>query len=369
VNKDTISLVVNGLAYDEDWDNIRVTRSLDMLCASFEFTTTQEQPYEMTDWPIKLGNECSVYIGETLAVTGYIEDINISYDRNSHTVQVAGRDKTADLVDCGRGKKPYSVKGITIANTIKKLLEPHGIELIIDSSAAKAANRAPREFTTFDMGDSLAVMILKLVKREGIFPIATPEGALMLTATGTKRASDSIQTGINVLSGGLKQSNKEVYSVYLTKGISRGADNLIVDNFTYDSIFEDKSKLVPRYRPFTNIEFGGDVGTGKSRAEWEAKYRAANSRLYGYTVQGWVQKNGDIWEPNTIVKLQDDVFDIDAEMLINACEYQQTSKGTITSLQLCNPEKYKIKAEIDKIRAMSDPKSTWKIYYEEIKND
>lgn len=354
LNKDSISLVVNGQAYDEAWDNIRVTRSLDMLCASFEFTTTQKQPYEMANWPIKMGNECSVYVGETLAVTGYIEDINISYDKDSHTVQVAGRDKTADLVDCTRGKKDYAVKGISIADIIKRLLAPHDIKLIIDSSVTALANKVPAAFTTFDTGDPLVVLILKLTKREGILPVVTPEGALMLTATGIKRTSDSIQTGINVLSGGLKQSNKEIYSIYLTKGFSRGSDNTKVDAFTYESIFEDKSGLMPRYRPYANIEFGGDRGTGKSRADWEARYRAANARLFGFTVQGWTQRNGEIWEPNTLVKVQDDVFDVDAEMLINACEYQQTSKGTITSMQICSPEKYKVKAQLDKIKTVND---------------
>ena len=354
MSKDYISLIVNGQTYDEAWDNVRVTRSLDMLCASFEFTTTQKQPYEMADWPIKMGNECSVYVGETLAVTGYIEDINISYDKDSHTVQVAGRDKTADLVDCGRGKQPYSVKDITIADIIKKLLEPHGIKLLIDSTAIKQVKQVPAAFTTFDAGEPLATLILRLVKRVGVFPIATPEGELLLTATGIKRASDSIQLGINVLSGGLKQSNKETYSVYLTKGFIQGKDDIKVDMFTYDSIFPlpGQPQLMPRYRPFTNIEFGSNAG---GRAEWEAKYRKANSRLYGYTVQGWTQRNGNIWEPNTLVRVQDEVFDVDAEMLINACEYQQTSKGTITSMQICSPEKYKAKAELDKIKTISDP--------------
>lgn len=354
MSKDTISLFIAGKEFNKDWSQIRVTRSLDTLCGSFEFNATQRSPFNMSEWPIKMGAACSVKVAGKLVITGYIEDININYDKDSHSVQIAGRDKTADLVDCTRAKKEWSFgEGQRVSNIIKKLIEPHGIELVIDTPAENGASKIFQYSVKFDTGAPLIDYILSIVKKFGLFPIATPEGKLLLTTgDATKQAGTMLERGVNILSGGLKQSNKEVYSVYLSVGQLGGKDNISPKNFTYKSIFDGDFGLVTRYRPLANIpDVGGDTKRARDQAYWEAKYRAANARLLGYSVQGWTQSNGDLWEPHSLVFVTDELFnDATRQFLINACEYLQTEKGTITSMQLCSPEKYKSQANLDKFK-------------------
>lgn len=361
MSKDKISLIIAGKEFDKDWNQIRVTRSLDTLCGSFEFNATQRSPFNMSEWPIQMGVECSVKVAGKLVITGYIEDININYDKDSHTVQIAGRDKTADLVDCtrvGSQNDMWSfIEGQKISYIIKKLIEPHNIELVIDKSAEEEAKKSFNKSVKFDEGAPLIDSILQIVKKYNLFPITTPEGKLLLTTgDATKQAGTILERGINILSGGLKQSNKEVYSVYLSVGQSGGKDNISPKNFTYKSIFDGDFGLITRYRPLANIpDVGGDTKRARDYAYWEAKYRAANARLLGYSVQGWTQLNGDLWEPHSLVFVTDELFNnATRQFLINACEYLQTEKGTITSMQLCSPEKYKSQANLDKFKMDMD---------------
>jgi prophage tail gpP-like protein len=357
VSKDWITLQVGGNNFDKDWDNIKVTRSLDQLCSSFEFTTTQEEPFNSADWPIQMGAECKVLVADTLVSTGFIEDINIDYNKDSHTVTVAGRDKTADLVDCSRVMQPMSWGDVTVLSVIKELCRPHKITVLVDSSAASAMSKGIHKAIKVEPGSPIAEHIMKLTKIFEVFPMSTEKGELLLTQTGTILNGDSLQLGENILRGALKQSNKERFSHYFVKGIGTVTDSKIPNDWALNnSGFVDPEIKAIRYRPLASVaQTPVDLYGCNGRAQWEAKYRAANSRLYGYTVQGWVQSDEKtIWKPNTLVQIEDPTFGLKDTMLINAIEYQQTSQGTMTVLQICSPEKYKAFAQLEKIKTVFD---------------
>lgn len=364
---DQITLHIGGREFKKEWDEVRVSKSLNSLCASFEFVTTQDIPFNPINWAIQMGAECSIYVSNDtrsdLVTTGYIEDINIDYDKGSHTVHVAGRDKTADLVDCcvtGTQNQWTNSRALSIIQTIVK---PFNIPVVVDASAVTAMNQVvtPRGAQA---GDPVFELIMKVSKLVGMIPMATIDGKLLITATGTTASADSIQSGVNVLKGSLKQSNKERFSLYFCKGYDYVTDMKLPKNFSW-AFAKATDPLIARYRPISfTMEGQGAFEAGGSRAHWEAAFRAGNSRLYGYTVQGWrqVMAPNDLWALNTTVQLSDDKFgipnsklDLPAIMLINAVEFiQSTSQGSLTSLQLCSPEKYKAQAALDMVKAMSD---------------
>ncbi len=96
---DKIVLKVGGKVYS-GWTEVHVSQSLDQLTGTFSFSITNPYPDIPSGWSIKLGGYCVVEINDQVVISGYIDDMPIDYDATSHTIQISGRDRTADLVDC-----------------------------------------------------------------------------------------------------------------------------------------------------------------------------------------------------------------------------------------------------------------------------
>ena len=363
---DKITLKIGGNEFNKDWTDMRVIRSLDRLCSSFEFTCTQLKPFDRNQWPLKIGSTCEVLIADKPVLVGYIEDVNVDYTKDSHTVTIAGRDKTCDIVDCtrapvdkdGRTLQVHMGRDIRISTMIKKLCEPFGIDVVIDPEAVPLGNTAFPSMTVFDPAAPIIEFVMKGCKTSRLIPMATNDGKLLLTVVGKGQATTKIATGYNVIHGGLKQSNKDVFSIYMTKGYTPGTDFRAPPEYQWTQIFYDKSGLAGRYRPYADLsEVPGDRGTGHNRTYWEAHYRAANSRQYGYSLRGLTQEDGSLWEPNMLVTVLDSVLGIEparSDMLISQVEYTVTNQGSITNLQICSKAKYDTKTGLDSILTIFD---------------
>ena len=62
-----IVLEVNGVKY-EGWTNIKVTRNIETISGSFQFSTTSS---DVSNFPIKAAESCKVYIKDTMVINGY----------------------------------------------------------------------------------------------------------------------------------------------------------------------------------------------------------------------------------------------------------------------------------------------------------
>lgn len=364
-----ITLKIAGKEYADGWDDVQVNTSMDALSISFSFSATQKVPFDMSKWDIQMGSECTVQIGGDLLATGFIEDVDIEYAKDSHTVRVAGRDKLSDLVDCCIAGDVFSWKNARGVDIVRSLVKPYGIIVTVDKSAQSRMNE---RLTPVGVqgGDGVFDTLAKVIKLAGAVGIALPDGGLLITNTGTLRADDMLVSGKNVLTGALKQSNRERFQWYFVKGYDYSIDSVNTRKLAYFSKFEDKG--INRFRATAlTVESYGDFRAGVRRAEWEARFRAGKSRKYGYTVRGWRQSTGKLWDINMLVGVTDPYFGlgragtpagaepIPTELLINSIQFVQSgSQGTMSHLELVSPEKWKAQAQLDKIRALSDGMQT-----------
>lgn len=359
VMSDKIVLKINGVEFNKGWDEARVHTNMDSLSISFEFTATQKRPFVPSEWPIQMGAACTIEIAGQLVTTGYIEEINIDYNKDSHVVQIAGRDKLADVADSASDGSQLAYQNSSGASIIRKLVAPFGISVTIDPSVQKALNTAVSPIG-LQGGDGIFDVVMKLIKISGAVGIALPDGNLLITSAGTLKATDKLVLGSNILRGALKQSDRERFQYYFIKGYDYAVNTTAPKTQSYFNKFQDKG--IKRFRALgLTMETYGDIQSHSSRAKWEAKFRAGKSREYGYSVQGWTQKStGKLWDINMLVAVEDELFGLpspglDGTLLINAIEFvQSNSQGSISSLKLCSPEKWKAQAELDKVKAMSD---------------
>lgn len=82
------------------WQRVSVTRSIEQVANSFDLEVTERWPGQSTSRPIRPGEECTLKLDDETVITGYVDDAEPTFDRQSHGISVRGRDATGDLVDC-----------------------------------------------------------------------------------------------------------------------------------------------------------------------------------------------------------------------------------------------------------------------------
>lgn len=348
-----VYLKLRGSKY-KGWQDVQIEKSLSALCGAFQVRLIDTDPADKTDWSLTMGAECQVYIEDQLLVTGFIEDINIEYTKESHAIVVAGRDKLGDLVDCHRafGQSREWVNQ-SVLSIIRSLCAPFGFSVVVDSSAQGVVNKREEQYG-FNEGDTVYETIRRLCRKHYILPVTYGDGKLVLTRTGNARATDALQTGVNILRGALRRSNRERFSHYYLKGFSLGFDEKTTSDFTHPK-GDARDQLIERYRPFTIVE---DVNTSTGdcnlRAKAEAALRAGSSIMYEFEVPGWLQSDGSLWRLNQLVQITDPILALDDMMLIDQLRFTQGDAGQLTTIQVCTPEKYKAEADLTKAKTGLD---------------
>lgn len=83
------------------------------------------------------------------------------------------------------------------------------------------------------------------------------------------------------------------------------------------------------------------TATCGDRAEFEMRQRAARTDEATYTVQGWRQGDGSLWQPNLQVIVFDPVLGFNnRQMVIAEVTYQQDENGTVTEIRVGPPDAY-----------------------------
>jgi prophage tail gpP-like protein len=365
---DNILLRIAGTDFG-GWKRATVSKSMDVMAGTFQVEVTSESRIETdfgTTYPITMGDQVEVLVDDKLVLKGFVEDINNAYSKNNHSIAIAGRDVTCDLVDCvhykagdndstGNEWESQTVEQIIKAMVGKFDGENTGnVQLEIDDTVSSKVSTEIEIFRA-DEGATVMDVIMKLAVMFGFRPVTYGDGKLTLTQTAQLWSTDALQRGVNVLEGSLLQSNRERYSIYIAKGTGYGNDDKTVADIAHPSdTYEDD--VIRRYRPLVLLsEMEADEGTCGNRAQWEAALRAGRSREYECKVQGWTQSNGDLWQINNLVMVRDETFNLDSDLLIYAVDHSfDTMTGRTTALKLCSPDKYKLQADLEKATTTFD---------------
>lgn len=347
-----IELKVNGVLYG-GWKSLQVDLSMNQFAGAFGFTATDLFPGNLGRWQIKMGDECEVVLNDHTLITGYVDQVNIGYDAVSHNIQISGRDKIADLVDCSFIEPSNEWKNISIESIIKKLCLPYNIDVVIDASVAAEAAKKETEFK-INEGETVADAILRLCENKAMLPLTIGDGKLTLTRAGATRTSDMLVFGENIKTGNLVQNDMDRFSNYIVKAQGSGNDNLSLTDYVQPT-GRLSDNVIHRYRPTVILSDKKiDNAGAKDLARWEARNRAGAGRSLDYIVQGWLQSNGDPWQINRIVEVKDDFLNINKEYLISQLSFSLNEGGSETNIFLVHPDTYELKPQPVEIKGPSD---------------
>ena len=341
-----IALHIKGKKF-EGWTSANVQKSLYQMTGSFSLGVTDIFPNGPKKWSIKMGDECSVSINNQIIITGYIEDIPISYGPEDHSISFGGRDKTGDLIDCSFTETAKEWNSQKIVTIIEALCDPFGIDVVVDDSVETKANeKTAKDQFKINEGETVFDTIFRLCKPKGILPVSYGNGKLILTGTGTQKAADTLRFGENILSGSISQSDKDRFAEYIVKGQGETTSwRTPTEAASPKGVYKDV--IILKSRPWRKIviwpESSSTIGYCKDLAKWECLNRAGKSRSVDYEVQGWTQSNGKVWPLNALVNVKDSFLDIDKKMLIASVGFSiDDTSGTKTRLNLVSPDTFEM---------------------------
>lgn len=329
----TLELLVGGARYS-GWTGMRVTRGMERAAADFSLTLSERWPERREPWRIVPGEACRILIDGETVITGYTDSFEVALDAGSHTVSVAGRSKTADLIDCSADIPGGQFRGFTPAEIAASLAAPFGVEV------RSEIEPEPVGEAQIQQGDTPFEILERLSRLQGFLVGDTPEGHLRLYRIGTDRADEALREGANLLTARIRLDHSQVHSEYRIKGQQPWRPGLGPEDLTAASaavIVEGEA----RYRPLMIVaEAQADPAWCRRRAHWEAQRRAARALGVDVTVQGWRQASGALWRENMMVSVTSPALGLDGELVISEVEYAYSEAGEIAALHLTHPEAF-----------------------------
>lgn len=326
-------LNVAGTQY-AGWTGLRVSLGITQLANSFDFMVTERWAGQDTPRPIRNGQQASVqFEGETI-ITGWIDDVNPSYDAHQHAVNITGRDATGDLADCAAIYQSGSWSNRTIAQIAANLTSPFKVPV-------KELTNVGKPFPNFriEPGETVAQCLDRAARFRGVLFMSDGLGNLLITQPALEKAPASLVLGGNVVSARGTSSWRERFSKYIVKAQMMGTDETFGEAAAGPSA-SAYDTVVTRYRPkLTMAEEQADQAACQIRVNWERTVMAARSKQIIYTVKGW-KANGKRWKPNALVTVTDDFMGINDTRLIVQVDYIQDATGKRTELTVTGKDAY-----------------------------
>lgn len=283
----------------------------------------------------KAGDPCAVIIGSDLVITGYIDRDSNSGSADSHSLMLAGRGKTQDLVDCSaEWPSGQRIQG-TALSISRNLAQAYGITVEL-GNGAQDGPKVPS--WALDYGDTVAAIIQRLARNAGLLAYEDPSGKLILGALGTEKAASGITYGVNVQAWSADNSMNGRFSEIVCCGNSSDSLSDQAGSDYYDKATDPN---VPRHRVHHMIleAVGEDpFPFTKKKALWMAARLAGQSTAVRATIDSWRDSAGKLWRPNTIVPVSVPGNRAGTNLVISEVTFRRNSEdGTVAELVLLPP--------------------------------
>lgn len=317
------------------WTEVRVTRGVERVVSDFEISLTERFP-GASDVTVAPGAPCEVFLGDDLVITGYVDRYMPEFNSHSHTVRIAGRSKTQDMVDCSAVWPGSQILNGTVLSIAKTLLDPFDVSVL---SLDDVGGPIPQ--TNLNVGDTPFDVIEPMARFRALLMYDDPQGNLVFARVGKQKAASGFRQGDNVEAAGVAYSMDQRFSDYGAfrvkfKAFGDGGDeaNLITDVQDTD---------VPRYRPKFLVAETTDGGfdIAQQRAKWEMVRRKGRSVSVHLVADSWRDAAGTLWTPNTLAKVELPALKLtDVEWLISEVTYTRNKGGTHAQLVLMHPDSF-----------------------------
>jgi prophage tail gpP-like protein len=235
------------------------------------------------------------------------------------------------------------------------LAAPYGVRVVAETSTGQ-----PIAEHHVQVGETVFQSIDRMMRLRHVLSTDNERGDLVLIEVGgAGRALTAIELGANVLSASTELDYKEVFSQYIVKGQRAGDDSAFAGDVSEEEgIADDEGEVnvlgetagatdtMAKRRRILVLKQSGqaDEGTCQDRANYERAHRSAQALQTNYTLVGWRQQTGELWKPNTQVRVRDGLIGFDQDMLIAEVAYVLDRSGLRTDVRVGPIDGYRSKA-------------------------
>ncbi|MDK9356689.1 phage baseplate assembly protein [Lelliottia wanjuensis] len=333
-----VTLRVNGKEFT-GWMRVNISAGIDRIARSFDVEITRQWPRSGNlaelDLPVVEGDLVEVLIGTDKVMTGYVDATPLRYDASQISASVHGRSKTEDLIDCSAPTQPGQFTNRSLAQIVTTLAQPFGVNVVSNTPESST-------LTSFqiDYGETVEEALNRLLGLEQVLAFDDAEGALVLDTVGTKKAVTALVLGENIMNAGSQRDYSDRFSEITVTGQRAGSDDDYGATTNSKITATVNDAAVKRFRPLTIKQCGNaTLATCKARAQYEKAHREGQSLETTYTVQGWRQGNGQLWQPNQRVVVWDPVMGFNnTELVVAEVTWQLDDKSGFTTQMRIGPE-------------------------------
>lgn len=341
-----IVVEIDGKSHNS-WKNYDIDS--DFLIPADAFAFDIGVPSDSTVLPDYSGAEVKVRINDTLVMTGIVDTVQHGISKTNRTYRLNGRDKASVLVDCSA--PITNVKGVTVLDAVKKIVEPLGIKQI----QLKAEKNPLLDKVDIDVGETAWNAAMRCANSAGLHLWFEPNGVLIVGGADYSTPpvatlccmKDGSQNNFEQADLSFDVSNRFSEITFLAQSHGKqGQDNKNDLKWVY------KDSEMTTYKPKTVVV--SDVDNLEALQKWAKKY-IADSILEGFTltiiVPDHKMQDGTLWQPGQRVHVICEEYDIDAIFFLMGRRFMLSRQGgTQTELRfkqdgIWTPDAYSAKAE------------------------
>lgn len=336
-----ISIRINGEEF-VDFKSASVSYSLEGFARSFSFDFSDKWLQTLLrDLPFAEGDPCEVLVHGTTVVDGFIDDVPISYDAQSHSLAVVGRSWNGHMVDSSAVYKGGSWRDVTLPDLAKAIAEPFGVGVQVDPWAV-ADTLKPFSRWAIEDEETAYSCIQRAAQMRGLFLVSDAGRNLIITKAAPMIHPGLLKFGVNIKAARRMGRFAGRHSYYLVKSQRAGDDTFYAEDAA-GPFFRVDDPQVKAHRPLVIISDGsGTKPELQTRASWERNTRAGRSRRITYTVQGHRSPVQQIWPINERIAVDDPYLDTRDALLIAAVSLEYGDGGEVANLELARPEAFDV---------------------------
>ncbi|EFB2893974.1 baseplate protein, partial [Escherichia coli] len=246
----TVTLRADGRLFT-GWTSVSVTRSIESVAGYFELGVNVPPGTDLSG--LAPGKKFTLEIGGQIVCTGYIDSRRRQMTADSMKITVAGRDKTADLIDCAAVYSGGQWKNRTLEQIARDLCAPYGVTVRWELSDKESSAAFPG--FTLDHSETVYEALVRASRARGVLMTSNAAGELVFSRAAST-ATDELVLGENLLTLDFEEDFRDRFSEYTVKGYAR-ANGAEGDDIDAKSIVSRKGTAtdsdVTRYRPMIII--------------------------------------------------------------------------------------------------------------------
>lgn len=340
MNENKIYIEIDGVRLD-GWQNASVEKSMQNIAHTFSFSTSANDFDKTGLQYVKQNAEVKIYIDNTKIMTGYIENIDISYSASSHDINIAGRSKAGLLMDSSVKIATYKIRNLTaLLNKILFDNEFQDIKIINKTKINILSNitQEAQDDNGFTSTSNQTVMefLQAICNKYYCLLVSNSDGNLELVQEGTQSIGGALVNVINGKENNILSASVNISTTNQFRYIEFSSETTVGNNLNQKaSITNDDIKI--NKRKIIYLDSATTAPIMREMAKFYAGVQRARGRKYQATIYGYYtqREGGNIFDINKTIKVSDVFCDLNGDFLILGVKFiKNLNTGTTTTLEI-----------------------------------